>query len=172
MSAILVGYRGSGKTSVGRKLADRLWQSFVDTDELIVAAAGGKTIKEIFEREGEARFRELENQAVAKICTLQEHIIALGGGAVVRAENRKAIKDSGFKCVYLRCEPHVLLARIQADPQTAATRPSLTHLAGGIDEIKQLLAIREPLYRDVMTAELDVTNLTLDEAMVYLTRLI
>jgi|KBSMisStandDraft_5_1062788.scaffolds.fasta_scaffold1707880_1 shikimate kinase len=171
MSAILVGYRGSGKTTVGRKLADRLWLKFVDTDELVVAAAG-KSIKDIFENDGEARFRELEDDAVQKVCAMQDHVISMGGGAVVKAENRKAIKDSGFKCVYLRCEPAVLLQRIQADPQTAATRPALTKLAGSVEEIKTLLASREPLYREVMTAELDVTHLTPDEAMVYLTRLL
>ena len=170
MSAILVGYRGSGKTSVGRKLADRLWQSFVDTDEMIVKAAG-KSIKEIFEQYGEAHFRDLEADAVKQACTLQDHIISLGGGAVLRDENRALIKASGFKVVYLRCEPAVLHQRIQSDPQTLAARPNLTTL-GGVEEIRKLLADREPFYRQVMTSELDVTNLSIDEALVYVTRLI
>jgi shikimate kinase len=171
MSAILVGYRGCGKTTIGRKLADRLWQQFVDTDEL-VARAAGKSIREIFEQDGEQRFRDLEAQAVRQACALQDHVIALGGGAVLREENRRTIKESNLKCVYLRCDPQVLLQRIQSDPQTAATRPPLTHLAGGIDEIRSLLAEREPLYREVMTAELDVTSLSVDEALVYVTRLL
>jgi len=171
MSAILLGYRGSGKTSIGRKLADRLWLKFVDTDEMIVAAAK-RSIKEIFEQSGESAFRDLETEAVKKACSLEEHVIALGGGAILREENRKLIKDSGFKRVYLRCEPQVLLRRIQADPETAVNRPNLTGLGGGIEEIKSLLAKREPLYREVMTSELDVTNLSIDEAMVYITRLL
>lgn len=171
MSAILLGYRGSGKTTLGKKLADRLWQKFVDTDDLIVAAAG-KSIREIFERDGEKRFRDLETEAVRKALGMSDHVIALGGGAVLREENRKLIKESGLKCVYLRCEPQVLLARIQSDPATAANRPHLTGLGGGIEEINKLLAEREPHYREIMTGELDVTNLTADEAMVYITRLL
>src|SRR3954453_17638729 len=112
MSAILLGYRGSGKTSIGRKLADRLWLKFVDTDEMIVAAAK-KSIKEIFENAGENAFRDLETEAVKKACGLSDHVIALGGGAILREENRKLIRDSGFKRVFLRCEPQVLLQRIQ-----------------------------------------------------------
>ncbi len=170
MSVFLIGYRGSGKTTIGRKLADRLWLKFIDTDEMVVAAVG-KSIREIFAQDGEAKFRDLEADAVAAACGFADHIIALGGGAVIRPENRKRIKDSGFKCIYLRCEPGVLLQRIEGDPQTAANRPSLTHLAGGIEEIRKLLAEREPLYREIMTGELDVTNLTPDEAMVYITRM-
>lgn len=171
MSVILLGYRGSGKTSVGRKLADRLWQKFVDTDDLIVSAAG-RTIKEIFEQSGEAPFRDLETEALKRACALPDHVIALGGGAILREENRKLIKDSSLKRIYLRCDPQELHKRIHADPLTAANRPSLTHLGGGVEEIKALLTQREPLYREVMTAELDVTNLSIDETMTYITRLL
>jgi shikimate kinase len=171
MSTILIGYRGSGKTTLGRKLAEQLWLKFVDVDDLVVAAAGGSTIKEIFaDQDGEKRFRDLESEAVRKAVGYKDHVIAMGGGAVIRDENRQAIKGSGLKCVYLRCEPETLLKRIQGDPLTAANRPNLTGLGGGIEEVRALLAQREPLYREVMTAELDVTNLSPEDAVVYLTR--
>ena len=172
MSIVLIGYRGSGKTILGRKLADRLWQPFVDTDDLIVRKAGGKSIKEIFETEGEQRFRDLESEAVREVSLLQEHVIALGGGALVREENRKHIKDAGHKVVYLKCTPEVLLKHIQDDPETAATRPALTQLGGSVEEIRKLLVEREPIYRQAMTAELEVTNLTPEEAVVYIVRLL
>jgi len=169
MSVVLIGYRGSGKTTVGRKLADRLWQTFLDTDELITAKAG-KSIRDIFEQDGEEKFREMEAAAVLEALAKSEHVIALGGGAVTRAENRELLKQAGHKIVYLRCDPKVLLERIQSDPQTASARPSLTQLGGGIDEIRTLLANREPLYRQVMSFELDVTNLSPEEACVHITR--
>ncbi|HMB94960.1 MAG TPA: shikimate kinase [Tepidisphaeraceae bacterium] len=171
MSVILLGYRGSGKTTIGKKLADRLWLKFVDTDEMITKEAG-KTIREIFEADGEPRFRDLETAAVRKACALVDHVIALGGGAVLREENRQIIKDSKLKRIYLRCDPQILFQRIASDPQTAANRPSLTHLGGSIEEIRKLLAEREPLYREVMTSELDVTNLAPAEALVHITRLL
>jgi shikimate kinase len=169
MSIILVGYRGSGKTTIGKKLADRLWQTFVDTDDM-VAKAAGKTIKQIFEEDGEAKFRELEIAAVRDACATSDHVIALGGGAVTRQENRDAVKQSGHKVVYLRCDPQVLLKRIESDPTTATTRPNLTTMGGGIEEIRTLLAVREPLYRQLLTFELDVTNLSPEEAYVHITR--
>ena len=115
---------------------------------------------------------DLESEVVREVSLLQEHVIALGGGALIREENRKHIKDAGFKVVYLRCEPQVLFEHIQADPDTAQTRPALTHLGGGVDEIRKLLADREPIYRQAMTAELDVTHLTPEEAVVYIVRLL
>jgi shikimate kinase len=105
------------------------------------------------------------------VWALNDHVIALGGGAVLREESRAAIKSGGHKVIYMRCEPTVLAERIAADPTTAATRPNLT-AAGGVDEVKHLLSIREPLYREVMTTELDVTNLNLDEALKYVARMI
>jgi shikimate kinase len=170
MSVVLIGYRGSGKTTVGKRLADRLWQPFVDTDELVVRKAG-KSIREIFEKEGEPAFRDLESTVVRDALMLQEHVISLGGGALLREENRAALKASGHKVVYLKCEPEELHKRIAADPETAAARPNLT-AAGGLEEVKELLAVREPTYRAAMTAELDVTHLSPQDAVVYIVRLL
>jgi len=148
-----------------------LWQPFVDSDELVIKNAG-KSIKEIFEQHGEPHFRDLEAQAVREACALSEHVIALGGGALGREENRIALKQAGHKVIYLRCEPQELLRRIQADPQTSAARPNLTGLGGGIEEVVALLGEREPMYRAAMTAELDVTRLSPEEAVVYIARLV
>ena len=169
MSIILIGYRGSGKSTIGKRLADKLWSKFVDTDQL-VAKTAGRTIKEIFESGGEKHFRDLEVAAVKDALSHAEHVIGLGGGAVTREENRAAVKASGRKVVYLRCDPKVLHERIQNDPTSATTRPNLTAHGGTIDEITTLIAEREPLYRSLMNYELDVTNLSPDEAVVYISR--
>jgi shikimate kinase len=171
MSIFLMGYRGSGKTTIGRKLADRLWQTFVDTDELIVRKAS-KSIKEIFAQDGEPAFRDLESEIIREVALLDDHVIALGGGAVLRPENRAALKKDGHKVIYLKCDPDVMLKRIQADAATTDTRPNLTTLGGGIEEIRKLLAEREPVYRETMTAELDVTHLSPEDAVVYIVRLL
>ena len=171
MSVALIGYRGSGKSSVGKRLADRLWQPFVDTDELVVAKAG-KSIRDIFAQQGEAGFRDLESEVVAEVCKTPEQVIALGGGAVLREENCAAIKAAGLKVIYLKCEPEELARRIAADPTSDTSRPALTDLGGGIEEIRKVLAEREAIYRSVMTGELDVTHLTPQDAVVYITRLL
>jgi shikimate kinase len=170
MSIVLIGYRGSGKTTTGQKLADRLWQDLIDTDKLIVQKSG-QTIKEIFETHGEARFRDLEAQVVREVMQLQDVVISLGGGAPLREDNRQIIKDSGHKVIYLKCDPEELHRRIEADAATSLMRPGLTS-SGGLEEIHNLLAQREPIYRSMMTAELDVTNLSPEEAMVYIVRLL
>ena len=171
MSIALLGYRGSGKTTVGKRLADRLWQKFVDTDELVVRKAG-VPIRDIFANQGEAAFREIESEVIAEASTLQDHVIALGGGAVLREENRRVLKEAGVKMIYLRCEPEELVRRIESDPASAETRPDLTELGGGIEEVRKVLAAREPVYRSVMTAELDVTHLSPQDAVVYIIRLL
>jgi shikimate kinase len=171
MSIVLIGYRGSGKSTIGRKLADRLWQSFVDVDAMIEKKAG-KTIREIFAENGEPFFRDLETEVIREVSLLQESVIALGGGSLMREQNRELLKQAGHKLIYLRCDPAELHRRIHADPNTAATRPSLTALGGNLEEIKNVLTEREPIYRQVMHAELDVTNLTPDEAVVYIVKLL
>jgi shikimate kinase len=172
MSTVLIGYRGAGKTTIGRKLADRLWQKFVDVDDLIVAKAGGKPIRQIFEEHGEPHFRELEAEAVRDVAAMQDVVIGLGGGTLMREENRQVLKAAGHRLIYLKCDPVELHKRISADPQSALTRPPLTDLGGGLEEIKQVLAEREPVYRQVMDAELEITYLTPEDAVVYIVRLL
>ena len=157
MTIVLIGYRGSGKTTVGRLLADRLGYPFIDSDQRIVTAAG-KTIKEIFEQEGEERFRDLETAVVLELAKLPDHVLSLGGGALLRPQNRRAVTSNQHFVVYLRAEVQALHRRIHADTATAAHRPSLTHLGGGIEEIRSVLAVREPIYRQVMSAEIDVSR--------------
>lgn len=171
MNAALIGYRGCGKTTVGRKLADRLWRKFVDIDDLIVQKAG-KSIKDIFAQDGEEHFRQIESQVLAEAIKLEDHVIGLGGGTVMREQNRRLLKEAGVKTFYLRCDPQELLRRIQADQRSPETRPNLTNLGGGIEEIQRLLAEREPVYRQAMDAELDVTRMSPDDAVVYIARML
>ena len=171
MSIVLIGYRGSGKTTIGRKLADRLWQDLVDTDDLVVKRAG-MSIKDLFEKHGEPHFRDLEAQVVAEAMKVPDAVISLGGGAVLRPENQAAIKASGHKVIYLRTDPETLHQRIQADASTSMMRPNLTNLFGGQAEIEHVLGEREPIYRSLATAELDVTNLSVEDAVVYIVRLL
>lgn len=171
MNVVLIGYRGCGKTTIGKRLADRLWQTFVDIDERIVHKAG-KTIRRIFEEDGEPHFRQIETAVLHEALLLPDHVMALGGGTLMTEENRKMLKAADAKIIYLRCEPEELLRRIQADTQTAETRPNLTSLGGGIDEIKLKLAEREPVYRQIMTAELDVTSIRPEDALAYIARLL
>jgi shikimate kinase len=171
MNVVLVGARGCGKTTIGKRLADRLWQTYIDIDEMIVRNAG-KNIKEIFEEDGEAHFREIETACLRECLQVPDTVIGLGGGTVTIEVNRTLLKESGAKVIYLKCEPEELHKRIEADPQSPITRPPLTHLGGGIEEVKLLLERREPYYRDVMTSELEVTNLTPAEAVVYISRML
>lgn len=161
MSIVLIGYRGSGKTTAGRMLAERLALRFVDVDRRIVEWAR-KSIKEIFEQDGEPFYRDIESAELEKAIALPECVIALGGGTLDREQNRKMLADASHRVFYLRCDENELLRRVQADPQSAAHRPNLTALGGGIEEIRAVLGRREPIYRSAMHVELDVTRMTLE----------
>jgi len=150
----LIGYRGTGKTTVGRLLAERLGWDFADADDLVEAAAG-KSVAEIFAAEGEAGFRDREAAAVRELCARDRLVLATGGGAVLRPANREVLRGAGF-VAWLVASPDTLWARLRGDPATAARRPNLT-AAGGIEEVRTLVAAREPLYRELahFTADAD-----------------
>jgi shikimate kinase len=164
MGIVLIGYRGSGKTTIGRGLAARLRRPFIDADELIVARAS-KSIREIFEQQGENTFRDHEAAVLAESLSREDHVLSFGGGVVERQANRRLLQDASHLIVYLRCDPQELLRRIEQDAQSGETRPPLTSLGGGIEEIKTVLARREPLYRSLMNAEVDVTHLEPEEVI-------
>jgi shikimate kinase len=144
MNVLLVGLRGTGKSTVARLVAERLGWPWHDVD-VEVERRAGQSIAEIFAERGELSFRELEATLLAELCAGDRQVLALGGGSVLRAENRDAMRRAG-KTVWLSAPPETLWERIQRDATTAARRPNLTQ-QGGIAEIRQLLVEREPLYR-------------------------
>ncbi len=156
----LIGFRGSGKSTIGPILAELLQTEFFDLDELIQAKEG-KTIAEIFSESGESHFRKLERESLAHAAQFQNRVISCGGGIVLRPENRACLENNG-RCVWLKASARFLLQRIGEDPATSRTRPQLTQF-GGLHEIEQLLAEREPLYADCADYTIWVENRTLDD---------
>ncbi len=154
---ILVGPRCTGKTTAGRYLAAQLGWSFIDAD-IHLEARAGKSIADIFEREGEASFREREAATLSELCAHERTVIATGGGAVLREANRQLMLDRGF-VAWLTASPETLWARMSSDPLTAARRPNLTP-TGGEDEVRKVLIAREGLYREVAHFAVDTSGLS------------
>jgi shikimate kinase len=152
----LIGYRGSGKTSVGKALASMLGWPVIDSDDRIELTAG-KSIREIFEKDGESGFRALETEAILSLSRLSlPHILSLGGGAILRQENNEIIHQTGY-AVWLKATALNLFSRINADSTTADRRPALTKLAG-LDEINKILAVRSPIYESVSDYSVDTDH--------------
>ncbi len=156
----LIGYRGTGKTTVAQRLAERLHCAWVDADVELERRAG-KTIAQIFAEQGETSFRDLESKVVAELATRENTIVALGGGAVLREENRRAITGKGL-IVWLQADAQTLFDRIHSDPTTAERRPNLT-AQGGLHEIEEVLRQREPIYRDTADLALDTAHHSPDQ---------
>ena len=150
-SLYLVGMMGSGKTSTGRPLAERLGYGFVDADAVIEQAAGC-SIPEIFERDGEAGFRNLESQVLSAISQRHSLVVATGGGVVTQPENWGML-HSGI-VIWLDVLPDQLLQRLNAD---STVRP-LLQTADPEAALNALLNERRPLY-----AEADLTVVINDE---------
>jgi shikimate kinase len=143
MNLYLIGYRGTGKTTVAAALAEKLGRPWFDADVEIERRAG-KSIREVFTIDGEPAFRDWESAVIADLSSQTKIIISVGGGAVIRPQNREVMKASGY-VVWLQALPETILERMVADPTTGDRRPNLTTL-GGLAEIEALLAERTPLY--------------------------
>jgi len=169
MNVILFGYRGSGKTSVGKKLAEQLWKDFVDVDALVRERFGNITIAEIWEQWGEAGFRQAEIEATQAMVKFSDHVIALGGGTLMQPAAREAVEQAtGAKRIYLSCDPEVLYERIHGDETTQSERPALTEKGGGLEEVKQVLAERDPVYRAVADIVFDVSFCSIEQTVQHL----
>jgi shikimate kinase len=151
-SIALIGYRGTGKTTIAQRLAGSLGWDWVDAD-VEVELRAGKSIAAIFADDGEPAFRDLEAAVVAELCGRTRTVIALGGGAILREENRRAIGGCGA-VVWLRASVDAIEQRMAADPATSARRPNLTP-AGGRVEIERVLTERTPHYRACATLVVD-----------------
>jgi shikimate kinase len=152
MALTLIGYRATGKTTLAKLLAARLGWDWIDADVQIERVAG-KSIARIFAEEGEPAFRDIEARVTAELCARDRLVLAAGGGAPLREDNRRAMRAAG-KIVWLKATPQTILARMSADATTAGRRPNLTD-RGPLDEIIELLHRREPIYRKLADLDID-----------------
>lgn len=141
MTVSLVGLPGSGKSTVGRQLARRLAIPFFDSDHVIEQRLGC-SIREFFEREGEERFRDMEQSVLDELTQGPSCVLSTGGGSVLRPENRVHLHERG-RVVYLRSTPEEVFRRLRHD----RNRP-LLQVADPLQRLRDLYAIRDPLYRE------------------------
>ena len=141
MNIVLVGYRGTGKSTVGRLLAARLGRELVSTDAEIVKRAQ-RTIPEIVAQEGWEYFRDLESDICRELASRDQLVIDTGGGAILRAQNVEALKKNST-VVWLTASVETIAKRIGGDSQ----RPSLTGTNSFVDEIQDVLRERTPKYQ-------------------------
>jgi shikimate kinase len=160
MLLTLIGYRATGKTTLARLLAGRLGWTWIDADVEIERRAG-KSIARIFAEQGEPVFRDIEAQVIADLCGQDRLVLAAGGGAPLRPESRRAMRNNG-KVVWLTARPETILARMSGDVTTAARRPNLTD-HDPLEEIVQLLNRREPIYQETAHVVIDTEGKTPDE---------
>ena len=159
MNLILIGYRASGKTCVGKKLSGFLGLPFSDTDDLIQRKTG-KTVREIVQEEGWPAFRDSEKAAISEVARGDGAVIALGGGAVMEPGNVEALKRKGC-FVWLQAEEETLRQRMKGDGASPEQRPPL--MSPGVGDEKELLARRTPVYRALADLVIDTTGRSIDE---------
>ncbi|MFT6864028.1 MAG: shikimate kinase [Akkermansiaceae bacterium] len=153
---ILIGFMGTGKSTIGRNLSQTFGYPLIDTDTLIVEQQG-RTISEIFESEGEGAFRDLETNLLHSLRKHSGHIIATGGGIIGRPINRKLLRELGY-VVWLIARPSEIFERTSRN----TNRPLLQN-----DDpertIRELLELRTPRYRDTAHLGIETDNLSFDE---------
>lgn len=169
MNIVLLGYRGSGKTSIGKQLAIELWKDFVDLDDVTRKRFNNQTIAEIWETYGESGFRQAEVQAAADQFAKDDLVIATGGGILTHDAGKQAVVSAEHATrIYLSCSAEVLAKRIASDATTATQRPSLTGDADPAAEVEQVLTQRDLVYREAADIVFDVTFCSIDEAVRHL----
>ena len=152
MNVVLVGPMGSGKTSVGRRLACVLKRDFFDSDFEIVARTG-VAIDHIFDVEGEEGFRQREINMLSELCEIPNIVIATGGGIIIKPENRELLKRDSF-VVYLSSSIKQLVSRTAR----SKSRPLLERSTNREKTIRELVEKREPLYQEVADVVIDTTG--------------
>ena len=143
MNLFLIGYRCTGKTTIGKSIAIIIDWSFVDSDILVIKECG-KSIKDIIDTEGWEAFRRMERSTLKQICTKDRQVVATGGGVVLDADNIKAMKTSGM-IIWLGATAETIQKRMLQDKNTGNFRPALTD-KGRMEEIENMLLKRNPYY--------------------------
>ena len=155
MNIVLIGYRCAGKTVVGKRLASRMERRFVDTDDLIESEKG--QISDIVKSHGWDYFRALEKRMIERVSKEDNLVIALGGGAVLDPDNIVHLERNGL-IIWLKADREVLRKRMDQDPRTFVSRPTLTG-KGAIEELEEMIAYRDPFYDKASKIQLDTSAL-------------
>ena len=158
INVYLVGFMGSGKSTVGKLLAKNLNKGFVDADELLEGKVG-ISIREIFEKYGEEYFRQIETEIMSEVTKTRGVVVACGGGVVLREENMRLLKSTGI-VVYLHVSVEELVRRLLDDEE----RP-LLQVNNRVRRIRSLYRIRLPLYMRYADIIVDNTRKTPREAV-------
>ncbi|MBI4978892.1 MAG: shikimate kinase [Spirochaetes bacterium] len=154
----LIGYRGSGKTTVGRIVAAREGLSFIDSDD-VIREREQTTISGIFADKGESYFRTVESAVLADLLSRDNIVLSTGGGIIVSENNRRLLHENAF-VVYLSCPVSILIERIAA----GTDRPALLPGQSLTDEVTQLYTLRRPLYESCAHMTLDTGTLSAEDA--------
>jgi shikimate kinase len=159
MNIILIGMRGSGKTTVGKLLSERMLMPFYDLDS-IMAAKEGMPIAEVIQKNGWDYFRDKESEIADAISGPANAVISTGGGVILRQQNIEALQKNG-KFVYLKTSIDMMVKRIGE----GSGRPALTVQPTVTDEIKQVLFEREPLYQKIANITIETDTKTIQEVV-------
>ena len=160
MNIYLIGYRCTGKTTVGKLLTGHLEWNFIDTDDKIVEAAG-KSIQKIVDSQGWETFRKMERDVIKRVSDNRSHVIATGGGVILDEENVKVMKRTG-SVVWLKASAQTIQRRLSKDKTTQAYRPSLTQ-KGTFDEVQETLKKRAPYYKSAMNYSVETDEATVED---------
>ncbi len=154
MNIVLIGYRGTGKSVVGKMLADRLSMPYVGMDAKIVETAG-MSIPQIVEKHGWTKFRDLESDIARELSESENLVVDTGGGVIERPENMEALGGNAL-VFWLKASVETIVSRIADDTQ----RPALTEGKTFTEEIAEVLERRTPKYRDAARYEIDTNDLS------------
>ncbi len=158
MNIILIGFMGSGKSVVGRKLAKELGMNYLDCDELIEKTEK-MSINDVFFQKGEPYFRDLEGEVLKTLEDYDNFVISTGGGVVLREENVKILKQIG-PLILLWAEPETIYERLKQE-----THRPLLNVPDPKAEIKKILSSRSPIYNKIADFKVDTSKLDVEEGV-------
>ena len=166
---LLIGYRGTGKSTLGKRLAEALGLAFLDMDRMIVDEQG-YSISRIVQERGWPYFRQLEGNLLQRLSEEKGRVIATGGGIILDPENRSLLEKMGW-VVWLKADTDVMVERLQGDLEGAKQRPAFSD-RDLREETEMILQERNPLYESVCDMVLDTTDLSLGESVDEIVRII
>lgn len=162
MNIVLIGFRGTGKTVVGKTLAQRLCREFIDADDYLEEKAG-KSIAKVFAEGGEAAFRKMEREIIEELSSRDGIILAAGGGAVLDERNVKNLKKNGL-IFLLEADADTIERRLASDKKTGSQRPPLTDKSFR-EEIRSLLEFRKPYYEKTADHKINTSTSSTKEVV-------